>query len=351
MGKTAYVIQSIGYEYNDEVNYVPDGGGGHAVAVYFDEVAAKKKLMELEIKEWRRTEIGRYGYDIDEVSDNVDEFEKALEAIGVDYENWWDAEIPETATDEQIKNLIKYSNIRFYEVVQVVAEDYTEVPDSEIQPTSDLLDIQASINTQPKRKGGIFDSVDAFTNPNVEPTVVPDNVSIEDIKEAVAETNDSFLEIKEEMKRLRDEARKKVKDFFIKGMNKIFEIYPEVKTVSWTQYTPYFNDGEECVFRAHADDFYVNGYDDWGSEIWRASEGEIGEKVLLKEEMEYDWVREGTSSKKVYKTPESRSVKIYSAIEGFLSQLDDDDYKTMFGDHAKIIVRKDEITVEEYDHD
>lgn len=36
MGKTAYVIQSIGYEYNDEVNYVPDGGGGHAVAVYFD---------------------------------------------------------------------------------------------------------------------------------------------------------------------------------------------------------------------------------------------------------------------------------------------------------------------------
>lgn len=335
MGKTAYVIQSIGYEYNDEVNYVPDGGGGHAVAVYFDEVAAKKKLMELDIKEWRKTDIGRYGYGIDGVSDNVREFEKALEAVGVDSENWWDAEIPETATDEQIKNLIKYSSIRFYEIVQVVAEDYPEIPDSEIEPTSDMLDIQASINTQPKRKGGIFDSVDVFTNPNVEPTVVPDNVSIEDIKEAVAETNDSFLEIKEEMKRLRDEARKKVKDFFIKGMNKIFEMYPEVKSVSWRQYTDYFNDGEECKFRVYNDDFSVNGYSDYDDE------GEDNTINVL----HYDW-------EKGRKYTYHKGEEIKNAISGFLEQLDEDDYRTMFGDHVKIIVRKNEVTTEEYaDHE
>lgn len=344
MGKTAYVIQSIGYEYNDEVNYVPDGGGGHAVAVYFDEVAAKKKLMELEIKEWRKTDIGRYGYGIDEIADNVREFEKALEAVGVDSENWWDAKIPETATDEQIKNLIKYSSIRFYEIVQVVAEDYPEVSDSEIEPTSDILDVQASINAQPKRKGGIFDSVDVFTNPNVEPTVVPDNVSIEDIKEAVAETNDSFLEIKEEMKRLRDEARKKVKDFFIKGMNKIFEMYPEVKTVSWTQYTPYFNDGEECVFGAHTDYFQVNGYDMYDDNTDENSEYK---NVMPYSETKGRWVNQEWK----YDKPESRAVKIKEAIKGFLAQLDDDDYKTMFGDHARVIAMKDEILVEEYDHD
>jgi hypothetical protein len=353
MGRAVYVIQSIGYEYNDEINYVPESGGGHAKVVYLDEVAAKKKLMELEIKEWRRQDIGRYGYGIDEIADNVEEFQKALEAMGVDSSDWWEAEIPETATDEQIKNLIRHSSIRFHEIVEVVAEDYPEIPDSDIEPTSDMLDVQESAESKPKKRGGIFDSVDAFTNPNVEPTVVPDDVSIEDIKAVVEETNDNFLEIKNEMKRLRDEARQKVKNFFIKGMNKVFEMYPEVKTVSWTQYTPYFNDGEECVFSAHVEDFYVNGFDNWGSRMYGLNIDEAAEQVLLREEMEYDWVREPEQSRstRVYKNPESRSVKIYEAISSFLSQLDDDDYKTMFGDHAIVVVKKDEVIIEEYDHD
>jgi hypothetical protein len=186
-----------------------------------------------------------------------------------------------------------------------------------------------------KDKGGIFDSVNKFTNPDVAPTVVPDNVTIEDIKKVVEETKDDFLTIKEEMKKLRDEARSKVKNFFIKGMNKIFEMYPEVKSVSWRQYTPYFNDGEECTFSANVDYFDVNGFGDY------SDEGEEGTINVL----DYDYTNGGRQ----YKYPKGK--EIYQAIKGFLNQLDDDDYKTMFGDHALVVVRKDEVTIEEYDHD
>ena len=346
MEKKGYIIQSIGYEYNDETYYKPEGGGGYPQAVLTDEVEAKKRMMELEIEEWRGQQIGHYGYDIDEVAENESEFEQALAAMGIDIEDWWDVEIPTTATDDQIKRLIKASSIRFHEIIEIEIEETSSQSNVEVQSTEEIPSIQDSLVK--KGKKGIFDGVDQFTNPDVVPVQIPENVTIEDIKKVVEETNNDFLTIKEEMKRLRDEARSKVKNFFIKGMNKIFEMYPEVKSVSWRQYTPYFNDGEECTFGAHIDDFYVNGHDSYGDTMYGYSEDDFeGENVLIREEMDYDWV----NSKKVYRKPGSKSIKIHDAISDFLSQLDDDDYKTMFGDHAIVIVRKDEVVVEEYDHD
>jgi len=252
--------------------------------------------------------------------------------MGLDTGDWWDLEIPQTATDDQIKRLIKASKIRFHEIIEVEIEDNSELLDDEIGPSEEILIIQDSLSKNGKK--GIFDSVDQFTNPNVTPTQVPENVTIEDIKRVVEETNDDFLSIKEQMKTLRDEARMKVKNFFIKGMNKIFEMYPEVKSVSWTQYTDYFNDGDECKFRVYNDDFSVNGYSDYDEE------GEDGTINVL----HYCWEKEKKYT--YYKGEE-----IQNSIRKFLKQLDNDDYKIMFGDHVKVIVRKDEITTEEYEHD
>ncbi|MEK6829499.1 MAG: hypothetical protein AABY15_05180 [Nanoarchaeota archaeon] len=345
MEKKGYVIQKLGYEYNDETYYRPQDGGGTPEIVLTDEVMAKKRMMELEIKEWRGQSIGNYGYGLDEIAEDELEFEKALKAIGLDPEDGWDLDIPKTATDEQIKRLIKASRVRFYEIVEVDIDSSTSKEEDNIGPSEEMLSIQDEMEKRSKK--GIFDSVEQFVSGKIKP-VVPENVTIDDIKEVIKETDDNFLTIKEEMKRLRDEARVKVKDFFLKGMNKIFEMYPEVKSVSWRQYTPYFNDGEECTFSANVDDFYVNGRDNYGDTMYGYDEEDCdGEAVLNREEMDYDWV----NSKKVYKNPGSKSIKIHDAISGFLSQLDDDDYKTMFGDHAIVIVRKNEVVVEEYDHD
>lgn len=332
MEKKGYIIQSIGYEYNDETYYKPEGGGGYPQAVLTDEVEAKKRMMELEIEEWRGQRIGHYGYDIDEVAENESEFEQALAAMGIDIEDWWDVEIPTTATDDQIKRLIKASSIRFHEIIEIEIEETPSQSNVEVQSIEEIPSIQDSLVK--KGKKGIFDGVDQFTNPDVVPVQIPENVTIEDIKKVVEETNNDFLTIKEEMKRLRDEARSKVKNFFIKGMNKIFEMYPEVKSVSWTQYTDYFNDGDECKFNVYNDDFQINGYSDYDDE------GEEGTIDVL----DYDY-----KNGRIYKYHKGEEIK--NVISSFLNQLDEDDYKTMFGDHVKVISRKGEISTEEYDHE
>lgn len=333
MEKKGYVIQKIGYEYDDETYNRAQDGGGNPVIIMTDEVAAKKKFMELEIEAWRGETVGHYGYDLDEVATNESEFERALESMGLDTDDLWNVEIPSTATDEQIRRLIKSSKIRFHEIVEVEIKETPVPSNDEIQPSENLISLQDSMDKKEKR--GIFDSVDKFTNPDIAPTFVPENVTIEDIKKVVEETKDDFLTIKEEMKKLRDEARTKVKNFFIKGMNKVFEMYPEVKSVSWRQYTDYFNDGDECKFRVYNDDFSVNGYSDYDDE------GEEGTINVL----HYDWEN---GRKYTYHKGE----EIKNAISEFLEQLDEDDYRTMFGDHVKIIVRKNEVTTEEYaDHE
>lgn len=51
--------------------------------------------------------------------------------------------------------------------------------------------------------------------------------------------------ITQEIERLSEEMKIKASE----GISKIFEIYPEVSAVSWTQYVPYFSDGDPCVFQ------------------------------------------------------------------------------------------------------
>ena len=332
--KKGFIIQKIGYEYNDEYYYRSGDGGGNPITVILNRELAKEKFFELEVESWRGTFLGYYGYELSELSDNEEEFEKALKSMDVDIDDW-QLEIPKEATYEQIKRVILASKIRMHEIIEIEIEDYPTVSDDEFAPNESMLDNQEIISKMSqKNKIGIFDSVDDFTSPDIKPTEVPDEVSINDIKSAVKDTENDFLSIKEEIRNLQEEERLKVKNFFIKGMNYIFENYPEVKIVSWTQYTPYFNDGEECVFRANTDYFEVNGFSDYDDE---------GEPGLINV-IDYDY-RNG----KVYKY--HKGEEIYNAIKNFLNQLDKEDYKTMFGDHAKITVRKDEITVEEYEHE
>jgi hypothetical protein len=44
-----------------------------------------------------------------------------------------------------------------------------------------------------------------------------------------------------------------------------------IKSISWNQYTPYFNDGDECTFSVHNDDIYVNGEDLYDMEGYEQS--------------------------------------------------------------------------------
>lgn len=106
----------------------------------------------------------------------------------------------------------------------------------------------------------------------------------------------------------------------IKAAVKTFlEKNPEVSAIRWNQYTPYFNDGEECVFR-------VNEME-----------------VQFADDEDEDFI-------------DSYSInndKVADALGELESKLGDheDILRSIFGDHAEITVTADKITVEEYEHE
>lgn len=63
------------------------------------------------------------------------------------------------------------------------------------------------------------------------------------------------------------------------AFKKILENAQTFKTISWTQYTDYFNDGEECNFHAHVDSLYIDDEympENYKKQIWVSGKPKSG---------------------------------------------------------------------------
>lgn len=102
-----------------------------------------------------------------------------------------------------------------------------------------------------------------------------------------------------------------------------FDQHPEYYGIKWAQYTPYFNDGDTCVFRIQC----IEGF-------------------RTKEEFEDAVPGDGKGHDFEY-GPDAEDGKdlteAFNAIEDLL--------ETVFGDHAKVEVTREKIEVTEYEHD
>lgn len=134
---------------------------------------------------------------------------------------------------------------------------------------------------------------------------------------------------------------------------------PTVVEFGWRQYTPYFNDGEPCVFSATgawvrlttdkpaAGEDHDEEYEDL--DILYGSKDRLGERKLLRWEGDYP-NREAVFGP--YAGPDEarhdRLVRLAKAIDSdeFCDALLD-----AFGDHARVTIRRDGIQVETYEHD
>ncbi len=132
------------------------------------------------------------------------------------------------------------------------------------------------------------------------------------------EPMDQYKIAKAEMKAAMVKANAVVKEAFRNAAKSLFADNPDIVSFSWTQYTPYFNDGDECTFGAHIDYPEING-----SDI-------------------YDVVEEDQKEKRQ---------ALHDKVVTFLRVFDEDDFRTMFGDHCQVSVTASEIEVEEYEHD
>lgn len=141
----------------------------------------------------------------------------------------------------------------------------------------------------------------------------------------------------------------------------LFEKSELIESISWTQYTPYFNDGSECVFRVHTD-LYVN--DEYYEDV-EFLDKSIIQKITaenLEEHKEFNsncYGREWYLKRQIgedgnFKNPNfnEKEFKVVEEFKDTLQSIPDEFMKDLFDDHSKIIVyRNGEIKVNKYEHD
>ncbi len=134
---------------------------------------------------------------------------------------------------------------------------------------------------------------------------------------------------------------------------------PSVGFFGWHQYTPYFNDGDPCVFSVHSlwaeppgvTDEQSEGEsdEDYDYRIEGRHEGVEYDKRWGKREIQWIGAKYETGP---YEGPDEKTyddlIALSQALEGGAFN---DVLMEAFGDHAEIIVTPQEIRVEEYSHD
>jgi hypothetical protein len=207
--------------------------------------------------------------------------------------------------------------------------------------------------------------------------------------------------LKSRINALKAEMQENSKVLMKEAFREFFEKYDVVDNVFWTQYTPYFNDGESCEFSVG--DVYLVLKDDEdpceyeGSSLTDKEDIESLKKAIAEIEAwekdpiaaaqkyqqeriekygrdpfaasRYDgntqdqmakWKpRHGTKEQYVKQLATAEEFgKLYpnlksdfKEIQKMVSGVDDDLMKAMFGDHAKVIVSASGIEIEDHEHD
>jgi hypothetical protein len=190
-----------------------------------------------------------------------------------------------------------------------------------------------------------------------------------------------YRELRAKIVAAKKQMEETAKGLFKDMSNAFFEANPEIMGFSWTQYTPYYCDGDVCEFGANtdypevavmigdelyahnpdSDDVEVNGVEVRTLEEYQRMFQGLGTKNAMSiiedgKTISYDpktgkVTRDGAKIKgyddyrKIFSGPEKKVAK-------FLQVFEEEDLETMFGDHKKITVTRDgEVGVEGYDHD
>lgn len=160
-------------------------------------------------------------------------------------------------------------------------------------------------------------------------------------EKASGEIDKVLTDFEEMMNKVQETLRAKMKDVF----KTFFDSYPEVKTIHWTQYAPYFNDGEECVFSVNVPYFtrtehaeledreHAWGEDDDGiiePRIWDSK----ARRRLVNPDVSADLIRDMDTFAKILQSEANEAVM-----------------QAMFGNHVWVKAHRDGFEVDDYDHD
>ena len=212
---------------------------------------------------------------------------------------------------------------------------------------------------------------------------------------------DQYKQIQTQIEALQAQAKVYARDIVHKSTAEYFERYGHIiEAISWTQYTPYFNDGESCEFSVH--EAYAFFHPLLASEDEETEYGEDSKNLFVAEEFTVESVKDRIETMQAYETdpvawskqavsaknaaikygsyrysddyyvtypPEYYSVKelirlrymIETTPAGFVEEtqallsvinsIDEQAMKELFGDHTRVIITRNGVTCEDYHHD
>lgn len=127
---------------------------------------------------------------------------------------------------------------------------------------------------------------------------------------------------------------------------------PTIKAFGWSQYTPYFNDGDPCVFRVS--DVWVLTDQDPEPGEWEEGEDEFYVDTNIHPSLggqDYRYTG-GVFVYEPYRGPDEAR---YNRVKALATAINSNAFNNVllqaFGDHAEVIVRASGITVDTYEHD
>lgn len=159
---------------------------------------------------------------------------------------------------------------------------------------------------------------------------------------------------KSELERAQKALIEKIKPQFITLFMPAFNKHPKLEAFRWRQYTPYFSDGDPCVFSVHDiaikhEDLKGEGSDGF---LW----GIPAVDIFTVGSWGYD--REWTAEARAEALKNFGSQEAYLDLANDMQTISDAFHKLpkeimedMFGDHMEITVTREGIEVEEYSHD
>lgn len=163
---------------------------------------------------------------------------------------------------------------------------------------------------------------------------------------------EEFDKLIEEQQELTKRFQSKAQELFKATTKEFFDKNPGVTAVTWTQYTPYFNDGDTCVFSVN-EPYFTNANDEQMEDVTRWGEYE-GEAEGVWSESDWifsgdsDYCRERRKDLNLEGTDSQSIVKFSRLIQ---SGEMDTVIQAMFGDHVRVTATRDGFDVDDCDHD
>lgn len=151
----------------------------------------------------------------------------------------------------------------------------------------------------------------------------------------------------------RTQMRITAKQLVSEGTKAIFEEYGDiVESFGWTQYTPYFNDGDECVFNVHELKILAAEADAGDREDYRYGETTRPFSSYSDTSRIRAYRYGGTLGDKTVHF-DQRYQDAYEAIRAIyrVFSVDESIAKDIFGDHVEVVFGPDGVEVEEYSHE